>query len=1108
MAITNRERVGKALDLLNAGLLPFVERELKAIYAGRWQDIAREGQPPERGKGRRTEKLHLDCHALLTVMWNQWNPVFSKTLGPSERSLVNELREVRNNWAHQKTFSGNDAYRALDSMERLLTAVSAAQATEIGQMRMDLLRVQFDEQRRSEMRKASFTPTEGKPQGGLKPWREVVTPHSDIVKGTYQQAEFAADLWQVYQNEGSDEYKHPTEFFRRTFITEGLKGLLLGALQRLAGKGGNPVVELQTNFGGGKTHSMLANWHLFSGTPPSELLGVEDLVKESGVSVATDVHRAVLVGTKISPGQTHKKPDGTVVRTLWGELAWQLGGKVGYQMVKDDDQKGTNPGDTLKDLFNKFAPCLILIDEWVAYARQLRDDVSLPAGTFDTQFTFAQALTEAAKAAKRTMLVVSVPESNNEIGGEFGKVALERLKNAIGRVESPWHPARPDESFEIVRRRLFEPMTGDQFIARDAVAKAFSELYGSQHQEFPLDCREASYERRIKMAYPIHPELFDRLHNDWSTLDKFQRTRGVLRLMAAVIHSLWDRQDGNLLIMPATIPIDDPKVQDELTRYLEDPWVPIIEKDVDGPNSLPLAVDRETPNLGRYSACRRVARTIYMGSAPIQKAANRGIEDRQVKLGCVQPGEAVATFGDALRRLTDRATFLYVDGKRYWYSTQPTVTRLAEDRASQRHEDDVNEEISRRLREEARSRDAFSKVHACCPGADVPDETTARLVVLGPEYPHTARAPNSAARKEAANVLESRGSSPRSYRNTLVFLAADVNRLKELQHAVRQFLAWDSIWDDRETLNLDPFQTKQAETKRNSADETVDARIPEAFQWLIVPGQSDPKGDIEWTEIRLQGQDSLAARAAKKLRNEELLMVELGDVRLRHELDRVPLWRGNHVGVKQLAADMAKYLYLPRLKDDEVLLEAIREGVARLTWESETFAYADGWDEQKQRYKGLKAGHPGAHILVNADSLLVKPDVANCQLEADLAKKAGGAGSSGGSVGAANGGGTTTVTEIGETGEGAGTDDEVVEGPPRPRRFYGSVTLDSVRLGRDASRVAEEVVQHLSTIVGGEVEVTLEIHAQIPEGASPEVVRTITENCRTLRFRTYGFEES
>jgi len=1107
MAITNRERIGKALDLLRDGLEPFVERELKAVYPDRWEEVAREGQAPERGKGRKAEEPLLDCHALLTAMWNQWNPVFSKTLGQSERSLVNELREVRNNWAHQKTFSGNDAYRALDSMERLLAAVSAEQAADVGQMRMDLLRVQFDEQRRTEMRKASFTPTEGKPQGGLKPWREVVTPHTDVVKGTYQQAEFAADLWQVYQNEGSDEYKHPTEFFRRTFITEGLKGLLLGALQRLAGKGGNPVVELQTNFGGGKTHSMLANWHLFSGTLASELPGVEELVKESGVSVAAGIHRAVLVGTKISPGQTHKKPDGTIVRTLWGELAWQLGGKAGYQMVKDDDQKGTNPGDTLKDLFNKFAPCLILIDEWVAYARQLRDDVSLPAGAFDTQFTFAQALTEAAKAAKRTMLVVSVPESNNEIGGQFGQAALERLKNAIGRVESPWHPARPDESFEIVRRRLFEPMTGDQFVARDAVARAFSELYGSQHQEFPLECREASYERRIKMAYPIHPELFDRLHNDWSTLDKFQRTRGVLRLMAAVIHSLWERQDGNLLIMPATIPIDDPRVQDELTRYLEDQWLPIIEKDVDGPNSLPLSVDRETPNLGRYSACRRVARTIYMGSAPMQKAANRGIEDRQVKLGCVQPGEAVATFGDALRRLTDRATFLYVDGKRYWYSTQPTVTRLAEDRASQRNDDEVNEEIGRRLRGEANKRDAFSKVHTCCPGSDIPDERTARLVVLGPEYPHTAKDPNSAARKEAVNILESRGSSPRSYRNTLVFLAADTNRLKELQHAVRQFLAWDSIWDDRETLNLDPFQTKQAETKRKNANETVDARIPEAFQWLIVPGQSDPKGDIEWTEIRLQGQDSLAARAAKKLRNEELLMVELGDVRLRHELDRVPLWRGDHVGVKQLAEDMAKYLYLPRLRDEEVLLEAIRAGVARLTWQSETFAYADGWDEQKRRYKGLKAGQT-ARILVNAESLLVRPDVAGRQLEADQAKKTGG---NGGSVATGNGGvggGTGTITETGKTGEGTGTGEEVIVEPPRPRRFYGSVTLDSVRLGRDASRIAEEVVQHLSSIVRAEVEVTLEIHAQIPEGASQELVRTITENCRTLRFGSYGFEES
>ena len=215
------------------------------------------------------------------------------------------------------------------------------------------------------------------------------------------------------------------------------------------------------------------------------------------------------------------------------------------------------------------------------------------------------------------------------------------------------------------------------------VARAFADFYRTQHQEFPPECRDADYEKRIKAAYPIHPEIFDRLYTDWSTLVKFQRTRGVLRLMAAVIHSLWEKGDSNPLILPANIPIDDPRVQFELTRYLSDNWVPVIEKDVDGPSSLPLRLDGEVPNLGKFAACRRVARTIYLGSAPTATAAHRGIEDRRVKLGCVMPGESPAVFGDALRRLASAATYLYQDGPRYWYSTQPTVTKLAEDRAEQ-----------------------------------------------------------------------------------------------------------------------------------------------------------------------------------------------------------------------------------------------------------------------------------------------------------------------------------------------------------------------------------------------------------------------------------------
>src|SRR6266436_6166514 len=180
--------------------------------------------------------------------------------------------------------------------------------------------------------------------------------------------------------------------------------MLARGLARLNGQGGDPVVELQTNFGGGKTHSELALYHLFSGTPASDLPGAEELVKELGIPIAKNVKRAVFVGTQISPGRLHKKPDGTVVRTLWGEIAWQLGGKEGFKLVKEADETGTNPGDSLKELFNKYSPCLILIDEWVAYARQLHEGSELPAGTFDTQFTFAQDISESAKAAKKTLL--------------------------------------------------------------------------------------------------------------------------------------------------------------------------------------------------------------------------------------------------------------------------------------------------------------------------------------------------------------------------------------------------------------------------------------------------------------------------------------------------------------------------------------------------------------------------------------------------------------------------------------------------------------------------------------------------------------------------------
>lgn len=362
----------------------------------------------------------------------------------------------------------------------------------------------------------------------------------------------------------------------------------------------------------------------------------------------------------------------------------------------------------------------------------------------------------------------------------------------------------------------------------------------------------------------------------------------------------------------------------------------------------------------------------------------------------------------------------------------------------------------------------------------------------------------------ARAILESRGSAARLYRNALVFLAADRNRLQDLDEAIRKHLAWISILAEQTQLNLDPQQVAQADSQRKLANDAVMARIPETYQWLLVPIQPSPHASVEWQAHKLGGQDGLAVRASKKLKNDELLLTAFAGTRLRMELDRVPLWRGKHVAIRQLVEDFGSYLYLPRLKDSSVLTAAIRGGIGLLTWETEGFAFADGFDEATGRYRGLVTGQP---VSIDADStgLLVKSDVARLQLDADRAASSGHTGGGADQPGVASGGKAVGGTGSGTSGPMGSPGSTTSSTPPhaaQPRRFHGSINLDATRVGRDAGRIAEEVISHLAGLVGAEVTVTLEIDASIPGGAPEHVVRTVTENSRTLNFTVgSGFEK-
>jgi hypothetical protein len=455
------------------------------------------------------------------------------------------------------------------------------------------------------------------------------------------------------------------------------------------------------------------------------------------------------------------------------------------------------------------------------------------------------------------------------------------------------------------------------------------------------------------------------------------------------------------------------------------------------------------------------------------------------------PGESPAIFGDGLRRLAAAATYLYQDGNRFWYDTQATVTKLAEDRAEQlkRDPDKVMAELDKRVRDDLRKTGDFSRVHPLPrSGADVPDDLDARLVVLGADHPYSKEAGNLA-EIAARAILESRGNTPRLYQNTLVFLAADKIRLQDLDEALRKYIAWASILDEKDSLNLSPFQARQAETQKQAAGGAVTARLPETYQWLLVPEQTSPQSPVQWQAIRITGADALAVRASKKLRSDELLITALGATILRKHLDAVPLWRGDHVAIRQLVDDFARYLYLPRLTGSEVLTQAVRDGVGLLTWSTDSFAFAESYDDTAKRYRGLRAGQM---LSVSNDStaLLVSPKVARQQMSTETPP------SPTGQPPIQPGGDTPQSPQIPPSPDAA-----------KPKRFHGTVHLDAARVGRDASRIAEEVIAHLAGQVGAEVRVTLEIEAQLPDGASDQVVRTVTENSRTLKFESHGFEK-
>ena len=1116
----NKNALSEALDIYRDAMRPFLVRSLRRVQGTKVEDTIA-SMLNDYQKGQFQDNLRrnpgnveaaIDVNDFPSLISRGWRIALQNEFPSGDRAVQNaawQITEARNSVSHPGTqdldaeFVRSRLYDIADTLGRIN---APQQKAEVERIRDELFTPQPAATQQNPLPQAEdpVDASASRRSSGqsLTPWRDVIHPNPDVAQGSFQQAEFAADLQQVYDGRArATQYGNPVSFFNHTYITPGIRTLLLNTLKRLADNGGDPVIQTKTGFGGGKTHSLISLYHLVenadaltrsggSGESSQTVANIRGIMEEAGIDPDSDMEArvAVLVGTHLAPTDATTTANGDPLNTLWGEMAYQLGGQEGYEIIRDAARQGTAPGGRqLDELLNSAAPCVILIDELVAYVRNA-------GAAQDSIYTFVQTLTEAVRRNSRTALVVTLPESAIEAGGEGGHEALTRLDHLLGRIEATWEPLEVHQAFEVVRRRLFGNIIDE--MERDRTCEAFSSMYGrGGRSDYPPEASEQRYLERMKECYPIHPEIFDRLYSDWSSIPRFQRTRAVLRMLATCVSRLYISGDSSPLIMPANITLSDPAFANEFANLLLGNWSPVLTE-VDSDNSTTDSIDRGSQAFGRVGgAARRIARCVFLGSAP--SGSVRGIDRSRIHLGVVMPGQGAALYNDALSRMSGDLYYLYSNDGRYYFHAEENLNKVVADRADNFDEREILDKI-RQFMEKAVGRKSNVIVFPTSHG-DIPDADFVRLVVLPPDKWLPSRSKESdEATPTIMDMLRNRGDAARVRKNTLLFLGARRDEIRSLNRAIRSYLAWQSIISgSRSIADLQGDRFSQAKSSVRQAEREVRSMLVNAYRWAMAPAQPDPQRaeyDLSRWQIDAPNAANLSAitdSAFDKFSEQEALVPSISTAALDTLLKQY-IWSEtrDHIDIDDLWDMLTSNVYMHRLTDKAVLMGCIEQGVleAKFGFADEHDQNADDTPYTDMRYGEPLADPPGS-IAERKPGLLVNPDTAQFwkEYEDEQAAQHGQSNQDTGGVSPAQD--DAPVSPEGGTPGGSPTF--------KTRRIVvNKVVRDDIDLN-DISQLREEIIRNLNDD-GGEITVSVTIAGRNPDGFSENTVRSIRENSEQL----------
>src|SRR3989337_571480 len=725
----------------------------------------------------------------------------------------------------------------------------------------------------------------------LSSWWQVTTPHKDIKEGKMSEAIFAADLGDVVYGKAPLEYKDASTFFQKSYLTQGLKNLLENVLSRLGGGKGDPVIQLQTPFGGGKTHALLSLYHVIK-----HRKDVDHMPAISELPKAKNPKVAVFVGTR---EETLKG------RTLWGEIAYQLNC---YDEIKEYDEKRYTPGKKiLTQILEKAKPVLILIDEIAEYVAKAPPELATQV------LAFSQEITEAVKTTENCSLVCTLPSSAPY--GEAGERALRALQQIFGRVEAVYTPVEGVEVYEVIRKRLFDNF-GDEK-TRKNVAQTYFDLYQKLGADVPSEVKEIEYRERMERAYPFHPELIDVLYERWGSYPTFQRTRGVLRLLAEVVADLYRHKVVSPLIQSSLVNLGNQTIRREFIKHIGNEFEAVIASDIASQNAKAPKIDKEMGSeYERYSIAKGIATSVFLYS--FSAGASKETTLPRIRVALLREGIPITIVGDAVARLEEQLWYFHSEKNQYAFRNQPNLNRVIVDREETISDDRIREELKNLIQKNAGR--AFEVYPWPDSPSDIPDNKNLKLSILSPSFSYDSEK----GKKLTAELFEKAGIGFRVYKNALFTLLVDDNQHISLARAMRRLLALMEIENDKSLLEILTKHSQEELKKRSKEMEReIPFKILTAYRYLA---SLEVKG-MNWKDLGIPtvgSNQTISERVKEYLKDQERLLPHLTP---KYLLDKA---FGKDENEKSLREIYELHLKTPGMsipESERVLIDTVTEGV-------------------------------------------------------------------------------------------------------------------------------------------------------------------------------------